>query len=296
LTRSEALFNEHQTTLQPLIEFMANRGRLPADHELGAALEQIREIFGSPKRAFQVIKRVTDAEQWDAIAAERAQDLQIYLALSQFDGRPRFSELPAELKLDVKAFFSTYTKACQGSDELLYSLGDPEVIEAACKSSGVGKLTPSAIYVHESALEALPPVLRLFEGCARGYIGRVDGANLIKLHRGDPKVSYLTYPDFETDPHPALAHALTVNLQTFRVKSRRYSGQRNPPILHRKETFLPENHPQYAKFARLTRIEEQKGLYADSSRIGTRDGWDRVLAENGLYLHGHRLLRSKPSD
>ena len=295
LTRSEALFNEHQTTLQPLIDFMAGRGRLPADHELGAAIEPIREIFGSPKRAFQVIKRVTDAEQWDAIAAERAQDLQIYLALSQFDGRPRFSELPEELRLDVKAFFSTYTKACQGSDELLFSLRDPEVIEAACKSSEVGKLTPTAIYVHETALEALPPVLRLFEGCARGYIGRVEGANLIKLHRGDPKVSYLTYPSFETDPHPDLAHALTVNLQTFRVKSRRYSGQRSPPILHRKETFLPESHPQYAKFARLTRIEEQKGLYADSSRIGTRDGWNRVLAENGLYLHGHRLLRSKDS-
>lgn len=293
LTRSETLFNEHQKLLQPLMDFMANRGRLPADHELGGAIDPIREIFGSPKRAFQIIKRVTDTAQWDAIAAERMQDLQIYLALSQFDGRPRFSSLPEELKLDVKAFFSTYRKACQAADELLFSLRDPEVIETACKAAEVGKLTPSALYLHESALEALPPVLRLFEGCASGYIGRVEGANLIKLHRGDPKVSYLTYPEFEVDPHPALAHALTVNLQTFRVKSRRYSEQRNPPILHRKETFLPKTHPQYAKFARLTRNEEQKGLYADSSRIGTRDGWKRVLESHGLYLHGHRLLRAK---
>lgn len=292
LTRSEALFNEHQLTLQPLIDFMASRGRLPADHELGSVIESIREIFGSPKRAFQVIKRVTETEQWDTIAAERAQDLQIYLALSQFDGRPRFSELPEELKLDVKAFFSTYAKACQSADELLFSLGDPDIIEAACKTSEVGKLTPSAIYVHESALEAFPPVLRLFEGCARGYIGRVEGANVIKLHRGDPKVSYLTYPEFETDPHPALAHSMTVNLQTFRGKSRRYSGQRNPPILHRKEAFVAPDHPLHAKFARLTRIEESKGLYEDSSRIGTRDGWNAALTARGLRLSGHRVVKS----
>lgn len=292
LSRSESLFNEHEAILKPLIDFWANRGRMPAEHELGSDIEPIRAAFGSPKRAFRVIKRVTEPEQWDAIAAARAQDLQLYLALAQFDGRPRFSQLPEELKHDVKAFFSTYTKACQVADELLFSLGDPEVIEAACKSSDVGKLTPSAIYVHESALEALPPVLRLFEGCARGYIGRVDGANVIKLHRGDPKVSYLTYPAFETDPHPALAHSLTVNLQTFRLKSRRYTGQRNPPILHRKETFIMPDHPLHAKFARLTRAEESKGLYEVPSHIGTRDGWNAALTARGLRLDGHRLLRS----
>jgi len=291
-SRSETLFNEHEAILQPLIDFWAKRGRMPADHELGSDMGPLLEIFGSAKRAFQVIKRVTDAKEWDAIAAERAQDLQLYLALSQFDGRPRYSDLPEELKHDVKAFFSTYTKACQVADELLFSLGDPEVIEASCKSSEVGKLTPSAIYVHESAIEALPPILRLYEGCARGYIGRVDGANLIKLHRGDPKVSYLTYPEFETDPHPALAHSLTVNLQTFRLKSRRYTGQRNPPILHRKETFVAPDHPLYAKFARLTRIEESKGLYEDPSHIGTRDGWRAALSVRGLVLKGHRVVKS----
>ncbi len=295
LSRSETLFNEHEALLQPLIDFRVKRGRMPAEDELGSEIRAIREVFGSPKRAFQVIKRVTDAEQWDEIAAERTQDLQLYLALSQFDGRPRYSELPEELKQDVKAFFSNYTKACQLADELLFSLGDPEVIDAACRSSEVGKLTPSAIYVHESALETLPPILRLYEGCARGYIGRVEGANVIKLHRGDPKVSYLTYPEFEADPHPALTHSLTVNLQTFRLKSRRYNWLRNPPILHRKEAFVRHNHPLHAKFARLTRIEESKGLYDDPSKIGTRNGWNAALTARGVRLAGHRLVKSNAS-
>ena len=34
----------------------------------------------------------------------------------------------------------------------------------------------------------------------------------------------------------------------------------NPPILHRKETFLHPTHPLHAKFARLTQQEEKAGL------------------------------------
>jgi len=68
--------------------------------------------------------------------------------------------------------------------------------------------------VHISALETLVPVLRLLEGCARSYIGRAEGANLIKLHRSEPRVSYLSYPDFESDPHPSLAGSTTIHLQT----------------------------------------------------------------------------------
>ena len=41
-------------------------------------------------------------------------------------------------------------------------------------------------------------LLRVYEGCARAYLGEVEGANLIKLHRHSGKVSYLVDPDFET--------------------------------------------------------------------------------------------------
>ena len=118
------------------------------------------------------------------------------------------------------------------------AVGDLRRISKASERSIVGKRTPSAFYVHESALDSLPPLLRLYEGCARSYIGRIDGANLIKLHTNEPIVSYLSYPDFESDPHPQLAEATTVHLQTFRVRERHYRRSKNPPILHRKELFL----------------------------------------------------------
>jgi DNA phosphorothioation-associated putative methyltransferase len=112
----------------------------------------------------------------------------------------------------------------------------------------------------------------------------------VKLHRGEPRISYLYYPGFEDDPHPALFSSLTVHLQTFRVKLDDFQSRINPPILHRKELFLAPGHPLRAKFARLTEFEEKKGLYEDSATIGTRDGWNEKLAAKKLYLKGHRLL------
>lgn len=290
LAKPEELFDQHRELLGPLMDFVAERGRLPADDEIGNAAA-LRDALGSIPRAFRVIESATGKDRWEEITGERAQDTLIYLGLSRFDGRPNYSALPRPLQLDVKSFFSSYSRACELADALLFSVGDRSVIDEACRASEIGKLTPDALYVHESATDYLSPVLRLFEGCARGYIGQVEGANMVKLSREEPRVSYLSYPDFEDDPHPALAFSLGVHLQTFRVRLRDYSTYRNHPILHRKETFLHTDHPLHAKFARLTRIEEHKGLFENARYIGTREGWERALDAKGLYLKGHRLLK-----
>ncbi len=287
---SEVLFEQHKERLELLLAFLTSRGRLPEAAELPEA-EGICQAFGSLKRAYGVIRRVTGGEEWDTIQAERQQDLLLYLALSRFEGRPRFMHLPRDLQRDVRAFFSSYRRACALADELLFSAGNRVAVEQACRRAPVGKLTRQALYLHESALSHLPPILRAFEGCARAYIGVVEGANIIKLHRAYPQVSYLSYPDFERDPHPALASSIIVPLQPFKIRSRIYRDAPNPPILHRKETFLSADHPLYEKFARLTRQEEKKGLYEKPELIGTRAGWQVALADRGLRLAGHRLLR-----
>ena len=174
------------------------------------------------------------------------------------------------------------------------SVGKTEEVNAACSHSPIGKKTPEALYVHASAIDQLPASLRVFEGCARAYIGRVEGANIVKLSRLEPRISYLTYPDFEEDPHRALAQSLSVHLQPFRVRTRNYTDFRNPPILHRKETFLPAEHPLRTKFARLTAAEEAKGLLDQANHIGTRNQWLKVLADKGFTLRGHRLVLQRP--
>jgi len=286
----DALFQAHESLLTPLIEFVAIRGRLPQKEEL-ALSQDIISAIGSLKRAWRIITAVTGADHWTALREERAQDLLVWLALARFPARPRFSALPKSLQHDVQTFFATYQRACEQADGLLYSAGDGCTINKACRASTVGKLTGSSLYVHRTALVALAPVLRVYEGCAHALIGSVEGANLIKFHHDEPKISYLSYPDFERDPHPSLVGSLSVDLQTFRTKYRDYTSASNPPILHRKELFLTEDHPLREKFARLTKQEERWNLYDDPAAIGTLAGWHVVLSQHGVRTAGHRVTR-----
>ena len=70
-----------------------------------------------------------------------------------------------------------------------------------------------------------------------------DGTNLIKLHCQSGEVSHLVYPDFETDPHPALSRSVKLSLRTREIDCFDYTASANPPILHRMETFLTADHP-----------------------------------------------------
>lgn len=288
--RCDELYVQHKDILKPLLEFLCARGRLPQRVELKAA-QPIIDAFGSLPRAHRVLRSVLDEAQWSETSAQRTQDLLIYLALSRFSRRPRFTDLPSDLQADIRAFFTSYQAACELADAMLFSAGDITLIAQLCRKSKVGKQTPTALYIHESALGDLDPILRLYEGCARAYIGSVDGANIIKLHRNAPQVSYLSYPDFDKDPHPPLRSSLVIPLQTFRVDLRNYEHSENPPILHRKEEFVSETYPLREKFARLTRQEEKFGLYGNPNEIGTQEGWMHVLQSCSVELRGHRVTR-----
>ena len=87
--------------------------------------------------------------------------------------------------------------------------------------------------------------------------------------------------------------AVKQSLRTRELDCSDYAKSTNPPILHRKETFLPPGHALAAKFARLTRQEEKRGLLDETATIGTREGWERRLAERGFEVRGHRLVRRK---
>jgi DNA phosphorothioation-associated putative methyltransferase len=235
---------------------------------------------------------VTEDDYWDRVANQRRAELLIYVALSRFGRRPRFSQLDPSLAADIRILFGTYKEACLQADRLLLACGDQAMLYVNARSSKVGKQTPSALYIHQSAIAEIPPVLQVYEGCARVLVGTIPSANMIKLSVTEPQVSYLTYPTFDRDPHPTLHSAITVNLRELTVDWRDYSRSENPPLLHRKEEFLGEDHPRRPLYERLTRAEMRAGLYEHPERIGTLKGWQATLGMAGVKLRGHRIVRS----
>jgi hypothetical protein len=110
----------------------------------------------------------------------------------------------------------------------------------------------------------------------------ISGAN------GKRRCQQVTSPN----PHPALLRSIKLSLRTRELDCYDYANSTNPPVLHRKETFLPAGHPLHTRFAKLTQQEEKHGLLDDTATIGTTEGWKRRLKERGFALRGHRLVKN----
>lgn len=288
------LYETNRDALEPLFSFMRQHARPPRSGELDEeSLSGIKEAVGSVGRAQQLIRKITEDSYWEQVAIQRRAELLIYIALSRFTRRPRLSQLGRTLANDIRTHFSDYKTACLQADRLLLACGDPAIVLVNARSSKVGKQTPSAIYVHKSALAHLPPVLQVYEGCARALSGTIERANLVKLSVVEPQVSYLSYPTFDRDAHPTLASAVTVNLRKLTVDWRDYNRSDNPPLLHRKEEFVCRDDVRRQQYERLTRQEERAGLYASPQSIGTLHGWQSTLVAAGVAIKGHRLTKTR---
>jgi len=296
VSRSDRIYDQHREPIDALMEFYSERGRLPAQTEQLDLQEKLKEAAGSLRRAWRVAVTVTPETDWDTVSAERRLDLLVDLALLKLNRRPTFTALPETTRHDVRGLIGSYKQATAEADKLLFTAGDSQVVASAADQSPVGKRLPTSLYLHESALHDLPHVLRVYEGCARWLVGEVEGANIIKLATDKPKVSYLEYPDFDKDPHPALWRTTFVRIGALDIDERNYSASENPPILHRKEIFVANDYPLRQKFVRLTAQEERFGLLATETRtIGNLRGWQERLIECGVTLRGHRVVRIKSS-
>ena len=292
---SEEDFKRHQDLLQPLMEFISRRGRLPIDLELDVA-PQIREHLR--RHAESVLVRfaaLPGLEQWEAIRHEHvATTCSFTSPWPHLENAPRLGQLPDALRYDIRAFFGTYKAARAEADALLFSAGDQDAISRTCGQAPVGKILPDALYAHHTALPHLPPLLRVYEGCGRQLAGSVDDLTLVKLSRQRPQVSYLLYPDFDRLGHPALTEAFIADLSRLALYHRDYRRSENPPVLHRKELLLSADHPLRQQCAQLTKREEDLGLLAPTHRTGFLDDWHALLKAKGLYIRGHRIIQGQP--
>lgn len=162
--------------------------------------------------------------------------------------------------------------------------------QSLLKQLCIGKRLPGAIYFHVESLPQITDSLRLLVEKLMARLELSTEFNVIKFHRSQLKISFLVYPEFFDDPHPALGEAVLVDIASGKVRRDDYSGRKNRPILHRKEAFLPDDHPRRKEFQRLTEQEERAGLYENTKTIGFELNWQKLLAEKAVRHRGHRLV------
>lgn len=170
-----------------------------------------------------------------------------------------------------------------------------ENYETALAALPYGKRLPGAVYLLDLQDKRVPSFLRTMTAELRVKLSIGPEFNVLKFSLTDPRISFLSYPDFRAVAHPELKTAFVVNLVTGKVRQDDYTARANPPILHRKDAFIPDDDADYQTFRRLTLAEEKAGLLDEVARIGFRDNWSAQLLSKGYRIAGHTLRKTGES-
>lgn len=280
---------------QNYITMTAALGRPPIPSEF-PEYPSLLDRFGSPARIERLAHRHSSPAAIEEARERRREDILTYAAMMTLRGlKPvPFRSLSQELQSDIRMLWPSYADVFPEAKKFLFGIGDVSTVRKCCQQSAVGKKLPDALYAHCSVEEQLPAILRLLLFAARQVVGDVE-YNISKISADGRSVSFLSYRDFEGDPHPVLQYSVKVYLPRAEYTIRNYSNSDNPPILHRKELLVDSLHPMYQIFCDLSNEEERLGLVG-SSNIGTRLAWSALLEENGIVIVGHTLTRRLSPD
>lgn len=165
-------------------------------------------------------------------------------------------------------------------------------LRLACRqlrATGRGKHLAQFSYYHVDLISTLPGVAEFLLKTAERFSKRQSDFNVVKL--SETRLSFLQYEHFG-QPFPALLTALSCDMAHGISRYTDYSSRANPPILHRKELLLPSDHPLVPAAVRLTECLERLGAFKDTTRIGTRDGWNARLCSLGVVIKDGVLVRA----
>lgn len=270
------------------VELANQLGRTPLPEEF-PQYQELLEKFGSRNRIDRLLLGRLDRESYEGSRAERRNDILVYLAMLKLQrlAPPPMRALPRSVQNDIKAIWGSFEKAVKEGTEFLFTLGRPDAVRMACSASTVGKLLPGDLYVHTSAEDELPALVRLVVWAAKRIVGELN-YELLKVALDGRAVAFLSYPGFDEVAHPALRRSVRVYLPKASYEVRDYSQTANPPILHRKDRLVSESYPLYREFRTLTEQEEKYGLLSGGD-IGFKTGWEALLSSYRLAVEGHRV-------
>lgn len=245
----EAKYAEYKLPLENLWNTCLTLGRKPSPMET-CALTDLIEGFGSLESAYRFIAKRKDDEELKRARDRRIIDITVYLALQLFDGDRAYKHLEPELKQDIRAFFGTLKAAKEAARALLFQIADTELIEHECRRAsdlGLGLYeVGESLQLHTSLVGQLPPLLRVYVGCASTLYGDYNNADLVKIHIGSGKLTLMRFDDFDGAPLPRMVERVKLKLRKLDIEYFDYEeGMFDPPFLYGKSRFINEEYYRY---------------------------------------------------
>jgi DNA phosphorothioation-associated putative methyltransferase len=158
----------------------------------------------------------------------------------------------------------------------------------------LGKRILDDLYIHKNYLEQV-----LLDDSSRELVHSALAAmseadlklcNVVKINVTRKRLSFLQYLSFDEDPFPTLNGSWIFDYAKKIFTLRSYSTSLNPPILHRKELLVGEDHPERLKWIEITKYANDLGLFSSDRSIGFKLNWQKLIAEKGFCVEGHQFL------
>ena len=160
--------------------------------------------------------------------------------------------------------------------------------------TSIGKRVVDDLYVHVSAASRLSDPAQREQICLAFSLlddSTVPRPNVAKLNLRTGSFSLLSYTNFDEDPFPGLAASWRfVDASDVTPVYRSYVNSLNRPILHRKELLVAEEYPGRKIWVELTATAEALGFFDDTTTIGFRLNWDRLIRSKGFECVDHRFV------
>ena len=299
LTKADRLFEkykQHETLLESLWLQCLELGRVPDKSEC-VSLVEITATFGTVSKAVQFLTQIKDFQLLEITRQNRIDDLLTYFALQVFAKRQPYRHLNSGLQRDIKAFFGDYANAGRAAQEALFSIANTQAITAACEAvaqEGSGYLdAENALYVHSEWIETLPPILRIYIGCAAMLYGDTAQTDLIKIHSSSGKLTLLKYDDFENSPLPKLVERVKINLRNQDFQLFQYNEEFPANYLYLKSRYINEEFSNYAEQLAFDEQLEALNLF-DLSGYGDKPAiFEQKLKSARWKINGFQLQRSQ---
>lgn len=252
--QARLLFTKHHELLNRFWDRCLELGRLPVLEEFNETAD-INLAFGNAKKALKLLLQIQGEQataMFEVAISERREDLLVYFALCQFEQHKGYTNLPSELKRDIKVFFDTYKVAQAEAKTLLYRIANTEEIEQACidahKTLPASKLNDGhSLELHKQFLPLLPALLRVYVGAAVQLYGELDEIDIVKIHITSGKVSFMGYDNFDTRPLPTLRERIKVKMWQLDVDFFDYVEEDKRPPLINKHLLLASTDGTYKK-------------------------------------------------
>lgn len=293
--RAAEKYEAYREPLEQLWSLWLSLGRKPDKDEVESLIGLI-EGFGSLNKALRFVENCKEPSEIERAEKVRIADLEVYFSLDQFERRKPYKQLEPGLQRDIKYFFGDYRTAKTMGFELLAQIADVKAIDDACRRAaehGLGWLEEGkSLQLHVSMVEQLPPLLRVYVGCAAVLYGDYHNADLVKIHIGSGKVSLMRYEDFEEQALPRMIERVKIKLREQDIDYFAYGEEYEPPFLYRKSRYINEEFPNYPEQVSFEEALENLGLL-DFSGYGPKpDVFAKRIAKKRWTVDGFELARS----